>query len=90
MTRTKHVSLRELYLRYGGCMAYVASERDGIEGIGSAFHIGEGIFVTARHVVEGRRIKEMRVTDGSLLYSSDLYPREPDGSVFIRPDSPSM
>lgn len=40
-------------------MAYVAVEKDGEPGIGSAFHVGDGIFVTARHVVEGAIIREM-------------------------------
>jgi hypothetical protein len=53
---------RDLYLRYGCCTAYVAIERDGQAGIGSAFHIGEGVFLTARHVVEGGTITEIRIT----------------------------
>jgi S1-C subfamily serine protease len=41
-------------------MAYVAVRgKDGQEGIGSAFHVGDGVFVTARHVVEEKAIREI-------------------------------
>jgi hypothetical protein len=84
------VSLKELYLRYGCCMAYVAIERDGKAGIGSAFHVGEGIFVTARHVLENATITEMKVTNEQLFYRSDLYPKNEDGSYTIDNDSPRI
>jgi hypothetical protein len=45
---------------------------DGHESIGTAFHIGDGFLVTARHVVENRRISDVVVTpSGSLtrIYS---------------------
>ena len=84
------VDLRELYLRYGCCMAYVAVERDGIAGIGSAFHIGEGVFLTARHVLDGSQITEIRITDADLFYRSDLYPKREDGSYVITEGSPRM
>lgn len=86
----KHPELRELYLRYGSCMAYIAVESGGDEGIGSAFHVGEGIFVTARHVLEAHRIKEMRLTDTDLFYKSELFPKDPNGSYSIRPDTPRI
>lgn len=55
---------REIFNKFAGAMAYVAVENpDGGQGIGSAFHVGEGVFVTARHVVEGVRIREVRTTE---------------------------
>src|SRR6202022_2117807 len=52
-----------------GAVAYVATERaDGSHGIGSAFHVGEGVFVTARHVVEGLRIREVATTERTYIY----------------------
>jgi hypothetical protein len=55
---------RKLYEKYAGAMAYVSIEdAQGDRRIGSAFHIGEGVFVTARHVVEGNRILEMAMTE---------------------------
>lgn len=35
---------------------------NGDEAIGSAFHVGEGVFLTARHVVEGREVLEIANT----------------------------
>lgn len=53
-----------LYSKYAGSMAYIAVEStDGTPGIGSAFHVGEGVFVTARHVVEHKRIVELAMTE---------------------------
>jgi hypothetical protein len=54
---------RDLYERYASAVAYLAVERtDGRQSIGSAFHVGEGVFLTARHVVEGRQIREIATT----------------------------
>ena len=51
---------QELFKRFAGAIAYVAVEgQDGVQGIGSAFHVGEGVFVTARHVVENLKILEV-------------------------------
>lgn len=51
------------YFRAAGAVAFVAIvNTDGDEGIGSAFHIGDGVFVTARHVIEGVTIKEIATT----------------------------
>ena len=36
------------------CKSGINGRRDGSVGIGTAFHIGDGYLVTARHVVEGR------------------------------------
>lgn len=82
--------MRELFLRYGCCMAYVAIQKDGDPGIGSAFHVGDGIFVTARHVLDGAKISEIRVTDEQLYYRSDLYPKNENGSYTITKDSPRI
>lgn len=71
-------------------MAYVAIERDGVAGIGSAFHIGEGIFLTAKHVLDGSHVTEIKVTDERLFYRSDLYPKREDGSYVITPESPRI
>jgi hypothetical protein len=35
--------------------------------VGTAFHVGEGVFVTARHVVDGRVIKEVGFGDRSAI-----------------------
>ena len=51
---------RTQFDRYMGCVAFLATVTDdGEEGIGTAFHVGEGVFVTARHAVERRAIKQL-------------------------------
>lgn len=58
----------ETYTRAAGAVAYVAIiDEKGDEGIGSAFHIGDGVFVTARHVVDGVTIKEIATTKSAHL-----------------------
>lgn len=58
-----------LFKQFAGAVAYVATERaDGSHGIGSAFHVGDGVFVTARHVVEGLRIREIATTEHTYVY----------------------
>lgn len=60
----------ELYKKYSKAIAYVAVEKpDGGQGIGTAFHVGEGSFVTARHVVEGNKILEIGIDQG---FHSDI------------------
>lgn len=55
---------RRLFDPLSGALAYIEVEgRDKDLAIGSAFHVGEGVFVTARHVVEGRAIQEVRMTE---------------------------
>jgi len=55
---------RSVFTQYGPAVAYVEIESaDGVVGIGSAFHVGEGVFVTARHVVDGLRIRAVRTTE---------------------------
>jgi V8-like Glu-specific endopeptidase len=56
---------RELIEKYAPSIAYVAVELpNGNQSIGTAFHVGEGVFVTARHVIENRRILEIANTTG--------------------------
>ena len=50
-------SLRQLYDLYASAVAFVSVvNNNGDESIGTAFHIGDGVFVTARHVVEDHKI----------------------------------
>ncbi|MBT1514366.1 trypsin-like peptidase domain-containing protein [Bradyrhizobium sp. SRL28] len=45
-------------------MAYIdICKPDGSRGIGSAFHVGNNVFVTARHVVENNEILEIKITE---------------------------
>jgi hypothetical protein len=46
----------ETYVRAAAAIAFIAVvDSKGDEAIGSAFHIGDGIFVTARHINQRRR-----------------------------------
>lgn len=50
----RHYTAKELYRLYGASLiAVVSVNGEGDQGVGSAFHVGAGVFVTARHVVEG-------------------------------------
>jgi hypothetical protein len=54
---------RSLYDAFAPGVAYVAvRDRNGIEGIGTCFHVGDDIFVTARHVVEDVTITKIATT----------------------------
>ena len=60
-------------------MAYLEVEAtNGDREIGSAFHVGSGIFVTARHVVQGKRIVEMRQTEPVTVGSRENFQKFPD------------
>jgi hypothetical protein len=53
-----------LYAQHASAMAYIDVEKpDGQRTIGTAFHIGEGVFLTARHVVAGNKIVEIKITE---------------------------
>jgi hypothetical protein len=58
---------RKLYETYAAGVAYVAVKTpEGDERIGTAFHIGEGVFITARHVVQGKEIVEIATTEDAV------------------------
>jgi len=54
---------RKLIQRFAAGIAYISVTKDGDDSIGTCFHIGEDIFITARHVVEGKRIAKIARTD---------------------------
>jgi hypothetical protein len=55
---------RKLYIEHANAIAYIDVETEnGNRSIGSAFHIGDGVFVTARHVVENSRIIEVKIPE---------------------------
>lgn len=57
------LSPRKLFERYAPAVAYVCVELpNGEQSIGSAFHVGDGVFITARHVVDGNKILEIANT----------------------------
>lgn len=56
------IESRKIYEKYSKAVAYieVKNQEDEIS-IGSAFHIGEGVFVTARHVIENLEITDIGI-----------------------------
>jgi hypothetical protein len=60
-------------------MAYVAVRTSaGVDSIGSAFHVGEGVFVTARHVVENVKIVQVKPTRPLRRPIREEFPDYPD------------
>lgn len=71
---------RDLYYKYRAAVAYVAVETaKGDQQIGTAFHVGDNIWVTARHVVENNRILEVATTRESIADYSATF-RKNDGA----------
>lgn len=49
---------------YQGCIGFIeTATSSGDLGLGTFFHVGDGVCVTARHVIEGRRIREVGFDD---------------------------
>jgi hypothetical protein len=58
---------REQFSTYRGSVGYIESLGDsGEPQRGTCFHVGEGVFVTARHVVENRTITEVGFDDNTV------------------------
>ena len=75
MKRMSPQTPRELFEAYASAVAYCAvRSADGTESIGTAFHVGEGVFLTARHVVESKTILKFATT-------TDRYVADPNGST---------
>jgi S1-C subfamily serine protease len=50
----RRYTAKELYALYrASLIAVICVNSDGDQGVGAAFHVGDGAFVTARHVVAG-------------------------------------
>lgn len=64
----------KLYAANANAMAYVdVKKSNGDRAVGSAFHIGDGVFVTARHVVEDSRIVEVKITEPVGVTSREFF-----------------
>lgn len=79
---------RKQFSAYSGSVAYVATkDAEGNHGCGTAFHIGEGVFVTARHVIHGRNSLEIGFDDNSvsqeLLRATKQWRKQSNGSTSI-------
>lgn len=61
---TDKESLKVKHAESAGAIAYISvfDNKGEKHGIGTAFHIGNGLFVTAKHVVEGKEVVEVATT----------------------------
>lgn len=72
------VDSHTLYRTYAPSVIGLATASDGVKGMGTAFHIGDGFFLTARHVVEGRALVDVVVNEGTLSTIHSIhFPSDP-------------
>lgn len=65
---------RSLFDKFASGVAYVAVEdHNGNPNIGTCFHIGENVFITARHVVEDRNITKIATTNAGIREVAGSY-----------------
>jgi V8-like Glu-specific endopeptidase len=64
---------RALFDQFATGVAFVAVEGEDGPAIGTCFHIGENVFITARHVVEDRRITKLATTNAGIRSSGRGY-----------------
>jgi hypothetical protein len=63
-------------------MAYVAvRDDDGTESIGTAFHVGDDLYVTCRHVIEGKSILEIHRTEPAPVPYHQHFPNYPEDGL---------
>jgi hypothetical protein len=79
---------RTQFHNYRGCVAFIeTADSHGDVGIGTCFHVGDGVFVTARHVIDGRKITEIGFDDGystlALVEKPEHWGKKAHGSVNI-------
>ena len=57
-------AVRAMFEAYASAMVYIeVQDAAGKIDVGSGFHVGEGVFVTARHVVESQSVQEIGMTE---------------------------
>ena len=58
---------RQIFETYAGSVAFVAVETpEGDQSIGTCFHVGDNLFVTAKHVVESNKILRVANTPAGI------------------------
>src|ERR1044071_6099875 len=69
---TQHSEERRLFDMFAPGVAYIAvTDKSGTPGIGTCFHIGENVYVTARHVVQDRKVTKVATTNAGIRESSE-------------------
>lgn len=74
------------YLYFSPCIVGLITEDErGDSGVGTAFHVGDGYLVTARHVIENRRIVDLVTRQATLSVESikPIYPTDPNIDIAI-------
>jgi hypothetical protein len=65
---------RKLFHEHSTALAYVdVQKQNGDRSVGSAFHVGDGVFVTARHVVEHNLIVEVKIPEPVAVTSNEYF-----------------
>lgn len=82
---------RAQFAKFRSCVAYIEThDSNGASGVGTCFHVGNGVFVTARHVIEDRSIESIGFDDYSAITQLARKPKNWDkkshGSVSIKGD----
>ncbi len=76
MTQVVNELKEPLFNEYKEAMVYIEVESaDGEISIGSGFHLGEGVIITAKHVLKNKKIKSL---GGGLKFESGPYFHEDD------------
>ena len=58
---------RNQFAAYRGCVAHIETlDAEGNPDCGTCFHVGDGVFVTARHVIEHRTINNVEFGDSAV------------------------
>lgn len=67
-------TMQELVLRVGAqaVAAVIVRLPSGDEGIGTAFHVGDGVYLTARHVLEGNEVLALVPYHRGWLFPDEL------------------
>ncbi len=74
---------RSLFEEYASAVAYIEVRRPDDEiTVGSAFHVGAGVFITTRHVVDGGEI--LKVANTVVWRVPDPNGMEVDGTTGVR------
>lgn len=82
---------QSLMQQYAAAVAYIAvTNQSGDEAIGTAFHVGGGVLITARHVVHDCRINEIGQSESCVNLPDIWYTREGNHAHGSRGDKSSL